>query len=75
MPDLQSILVPNEVMQQIGIDLLNGLKLKAVVKRCSLKKVFRPQASNLIKIETVAQAFSCEFFKISKTPFLTEYLR
>ena len=32
-------------------------------------------AFNFIKKETLAQVFSCEFFKISKSIFFTEFLR
>ena len=34
----------------------------------------RPEACNFIKKETMAQIFSCEFCKISKTTFFTEHL-
>ena len=30
---------------------------------------------NFIKKEALAQVFSCEFYEISRTPFLTEHLR
>ena len=33
-----------------------------------------PQACNLIKKETLAQVFSCEFCKISNNTFFTEQL-
>ena len=36
--------------------------------------IFRPQACNFIKNETVAQVFSCEFYKIFKNTFFTEHL-
>ena len=46
---------------------------EAVSQRCSIKKVFleisqncRPQVCNIIKEETLAQVFSCEFGEISK---------
>ena len=47
---------------------------EAVVQRCSVKKVFLEisqnlQACNLIKKETLAQVFSCEFCEISKNIF------
>ena len=47
---------------------------EAVVQRCSVKKVFleisqNSQACNLIKKETLAQVFSCEFCEISKNTF------
>ena len=32
------------------------------------------QACNLIKKETLAQVFSCEFYEISKSTFFTEHL-
>ena len=58
---------------------------KAVIQRCSGKKVFlkipqnsqetRPQTSNFIKKETLTQVFSCEFCQISKNTFFTEHLR
>ena len=34
-----------------------------------------PQVCNLIKKESVAQVFSCEFWEISKNTFFTEHLR
>ena len=34
----------------------------------------RPQVSNCIKKETLAQMFSCEFSEISKNTFFTEHL-
>ena len=37
--------------------------------------IMTPQACNLIKKETLALVFSCEFFEISKNTFLTEHLR
>ena len=55
---------------------------EAVVKTCSVKKVFlkisqysqekglRPDACNFITRETLAQVFSCEFCEISKNNFL-----
>ena len=39
------------------------------------KHLFRPQACNFIKKETVAQVFSCEFCEIFKNTFFTEHLR
>ena len=68
---------------------------EAVVRRCSVEKVFLevsqnlqentcarvsfliklPEACNFIKKETMAQVFSCEFYKISKNTFFTEHLR
>ena len=38
-------------------------------------KVYRPQACNFIKEETLAQVLSCEFSEISKNTFFTEHLR
>ena len=35
----------------------------------------RPEASNFIKKETLAQVFSCELYEISKNTFFTEHLR
>ena len=32
-------------------------------------KVYRPEAYNFIKKETLAQVFSCEFAKFLRTPF------
>ena len=40
---------------------------EAVVQRCSTKKV--------LKKETLAQVFSCEFSEISKNTFFKEHLR
>ena len=34
----------------------------------------RPEACNLIKKETLAQVFSCEFYEIYKNTFFTEHL-
>ena len=34
-----------------------------------LNKVYRPEAYNFIKKETLAQVFSCEFAKFQGTPF------
>ena len=33
-----------------------------------------PEVYNFIKKETLAQVFSCEFYKISKNTFFTEHL-
>ena len=65
------------------------LKVEAVIRRCSVKKVFleillysqentcarvpilQPQEYNFIKIESLTQAFSCEFWEhLSKNTFL-----
>ena len=57
---------------------------EAVVRRCSVKKVFLEilqssqentcgRASFLIKKETLAQVFSYEFCEISKNTFFTEH--
>ena len=55
---------------------------EAVIRRCSVKKVFCKkgvprnfaEVCNFIKKETLAQLFSCEFFaKFLRTPFLTEH--
>ena len=35
----------------------------------------QPQACNIIKKETLAHVFSCEFCEISKNTFFTEHLR
>ena len=61
---------------------LQTVSTEIVTKRCSVKNVFlqisqnsqqntcaRPEASNFIKKETLAQVFSCEFCKISKNTF------
>ena len=37
--------------------------------------VFRPEAYNFIKKETLVKVFSCEFCEISKNTFFTEHLR
>ena len=39
------------------------------------KHLCRPQASNFINKETLAQVFSCEFCEIFKNTFFTEHLR
>ena len=44
-----------------------GICLEAVVRRCSVKKVFL--ACNFIKKETLAQVLSCKFCEISKNNF------
>ena len=36
---------------------------------------FLPEACNFIKKETLAQVFSCEFWKISKNTFFVEHFR
>ena len=38
------------------------------------KQSWRPQTSNFIKKETLAQVFSCEFCKIFKNTFFTDHL-
>ena len=40
----------------------------------SQENTCRPKACNIIKKETLAQVFSCEFGEISKNTFLTEHL-
>ena len=53
---------------------INTIKdLEAVVRRFSVKKLFleMTQPCNFNTEETLAQVFSCEFCKISKTPFRT----
>ena len=45
---------------------------EAVAQSCSVKYLLLeiwPQACNFIKMETLAQVFSCEFWEISKTTF------
>ena len=37
--------------------------------------LYRPEACNFIKKETLAQVFSCEFCEIFKNNFFTEHLR
>ena len=39
------------------------------------KKTSKAPACNVIKKETLSQAFSCEFCKISKNNFFTEHFR
>ena len=77
----------------VGFNLNVLIKSKAVVQRCSVKKVLleisqnsrentcarvspvpEPQACNVIKKETLAQVFSCEFCEISKNIFFIEHL-
>ena len=36
--------------------------------------IFRPQACNFVKKQTLAEVFSCEFCEISKNTFFTEHL-
>ena len=47
--------------------------MKTVVQRCSVKKV-SVEISQTSQENTLAQLFSCEFFKIFKNTFLTEHL-
>ena len=49
---------------------------EAVAQRCSVKMVFleisynsQEKACNVIKKETLAQVFSCEFYETSKNTF------
>ena len=42
---------------------------EAVAQTCSVKKVFEIKVCNVIKIETLAQVFSCEFCEVSKKTF------
>ena len=58
--------------------------LEAVVRKCSIKKVFlkisqilqeNTRAGNFIKKETLAQVFSCEIAKFLRKPFFKEHLR
>ena len=77
----------------VGFNLNVLIKSKAVVQRCSVKKVLleisqnsrentcarvspvpESQACNVIKKETLAQVFSCEFCEISKNQFFAEHL-
>ena len=67
------------------------LTLRSSHRRCSIKKVFSKisqnlrentcarfffvEASNFTKKETLAQALSCEFCKIFKNTFFTEYVQ
>ena len=50
-------------------------RLKKHMQKKSLRRVLlkgyseRPQACNFIKIETLAQVFSCEFYETSKNTF------
>ena len=45
------------------------------MSKCDFNKVALPRpACNLIKKETLAQVFSCEFCEISKNTFITEHL-
>ena len=70
-----------------GNPVFRFLYVEAVIRRCSVKKVFLEilqnskestcaRASFLIKLqkETVAQVFSSEFCKVFKSPFLMEHL-
>ena len=43
--------------------------------RVSFLIKLQPKGCNLIKTETLAQMFSCEFYEISKKTYFTEYLR
>ena len=49
---------------------------KCFFKKCVLRNSvkLRPQACSLIKIETLAHVFFCEFWEISKNTFLIEHL-
>ena len=44
-------------------------------ERLRVKNKCRLQACNFIKKETLPQAFSCEFYEISKSTFFTEHLQ
>ena len=64
--------------------LLASMFLEAVVRKCSIKKVFlkisqilqeNTRAGNFIKKETLAQVFSCEIAKFLRKPFFKEHLR
>ena len=67
----------------------NSCLKKAVVQRCSVKKMYVEisqnsqkntcarvwaEAYNFIKKEALTQVFSCEFFKISRNTFVTEHV-
>ena len=43
-------------------------------QRCSVKSGVLPKACNFIKKESLAQVFSCEFWKISKKTYFIEHL-
>ena len=47
---------------------------KSILKAEATTGGCRPHACNFIKIETLAQMFSCEFCKISKGTFFTEHV-
>ena len=55
----------------------NNLRFRSSHRRCSVRKgvLRKAEACNVIKKETLAQVFSCEFCEISKNTFFTEKLR
>ena len=66
-----SVSIEGKFLFRISSYFEKAICTKAVVRRCSVKKVFleTSQACNFIKKETLAHVFSCEFSKISKNTF------
>ena len=64
-----------EVTMQVKADILQKL-VKLMPKNWRMFwESYCPQASNVIKKETLAQVFSCEFCGIFKNIFFTEHIR
>ena len=61
-------------MKKVFLRILQN-PLENTCARVSFLIKLRADACNLIKKETLAQLFSCEFCKISKNTFYTEHLR
>ena len=72
--DLDIILMMNVVL---AIQLTFNCSKSTIetLKKCLKYVGLWPQACNFLKIETLAQVFSCEFCVISKNTFFTEHLR
>ena len=60
--------VRKSVLRDLAKFLEKGLCRSLCLQSC------RPQTCKFIKIETLAQVFSCEFCEISKNTFLTEHV-
>ena len=50
------------------------MSLSGAFNSWDIEQYVLPKACNLIKKETLAQVFSCEFYKIFKNAFFTEQL-
>ena len=63
-------------VKKVFLEISQNSQENTCVRDSFLNKVagLRPKACNFIKKETLAQVFSCEFCKISKSNFFTEHL-